>query len=108
MPKTNTSVQSVKNSNGNAPAFDKLTKAELIELLSGDIKNPMKDFAKKICKVETLSYLCNARMMHCIDNNVHTKREISVAPGLLLLMQLYRSRKTQGGNASFCTYLLNF
>lgn len=41
MPKTNTSVQSVKNSNGNAPAFDKLTKAELIELTSGDIKAPI-------------------------------------------------------------------
>lgn len=98
----------LNNSRVTTSAFDKLTKAELIELISGDIKNPMKDFAKKICKVETLSYLCNARMMHCIDNNVHTKREISVAPGLLLLMQLYRSRKTQGGNASFCTYLLNF
>lgn len=73
MPKNNTSVQSVKNSNGNAPAFDKLTKAELIELLFGDIKapitpdelyratisivskwyndnNPIKDFEKKFAK----------------------------------------------------------
>lgn len=54
MPKTNTSVQSVKNSNGNAPAFDKLTKAELIELLQSNVKNPIKDFAKKFAKSKSV------------------------------------------------------
>lgn len=41
MPKNNVSVRSVKHSNGNALAFGKLTKAQLIELLQGDIKNPI-------------------------------------------------------------------
>ena len=33
--------EAVKHSSCNAPAFDRLTKAQLIELLQGDIKNPI-------------------------------------------------------------------
>ena len=86
MPNHNTSVQSVKNSNGNAPAFDKLTKAELIELLSGDIKAPITPAELYRCAVSIVANWCN---------EVIADRYASmfdVTNGLESLEKLYKNR----------------
>lgn len=44
----------LNNSRVTTSAFDKLTKAELIELLQSNVKNPIKDFAKKFAKSKSV------------------------------------------------------
>ena len=100
MTKTNTIVQSVKNSNGNAPAFDKLTKAELIELLSGDIKNPMKDFPDFICRIKDFAYLCCARTMRTASQSTYSNA-IKRCPLSTSAMQLCRSGEQMGATPLF-------
>lgn len=58
MPNHNVSA-AAKHSNCNAPAFDRLTKAELIELLSGDIKNPISPAELYRAAVSIVAKWCN-------------------------------------------------
>lgn len=58
MPNHNTSSK-VNNSSHTAPAFDRLTKAELIELLSGDIKNPISPAELYRAAVSIVAKWCN-------------------------------------------------
>lgn len=65
------------------------------------------DFATKICKVRNCVYLCNARPMQVASQSTYSNA-IKRCPLSTSAMQLCRSRKLNGGNASFLHTYFNF
>lgn len=108
MPKTDTSSK-VNNSTLTPAVFDVqqqihykyLNKTTLLWSMS------TRYFANKICKIKNCVYLCNARPMQAASQSTYSNA-IKRCPLSTSAMQLCRSRKLNGGNASFLHTYFNF
>lgn len=101
MPNHNTSATALKNSMGGTPTYKYLNRTHLLGAQF------IHDFAKKICKVRNYSYLCDARSMQPASQSTYSERDKAL-PFVHFCNAVVSVSQTDRGNASFCTYLLNF